>query len=215
MPYATDRLLLHAVVMTSGRGDPEVPKVTDDAQVTAWALAAGQGDREAAAAFVRATQPDVRRFLAALVSPGEADDLARETYLRAMRSLPSFAGRSSARTWLLGIARRVAVDQVRMAVSRPCTVPMPNPHETADPHRSGFDQQVALEQLIAALPDDRREAFVATQLLGLSYAEAAEVCGCPVGTIRSRVAGAREDLITAAAGTRPDRRQRRRGDTAS
>ncbi|MDM4719521.1 sigma-70 family RNA polymerase sigma factor [Micromonospora sp. WMMA1363] len=187
--------------------------MTDDAQTTAWALAAGQGDRAAAGAFVRATQPHVRRFLAALVSPGEADDLAQETYVRAMRSLPSFAGRSSARTWLLGIARRVAVDQVRMAMSRPRTVPMSDSHDAADPHRSGFDRQVALEQLITALPDDRREAFVVTQLLGLSYAEAAEVCGCPVGTIRSRVARAREDLVAAAVAD-PAGRPRGRGDVA-
>ena len=40
----------------------------------------------------------------------------------------------------------------------------------------------------------RRAAFVLTQMLGCSYAEAAAVCGCPVGTIRSRVARAREDL---------------------
>ncbi len=174
--------------------------MTDDAQVTAWALAAGQGDRAAAAAFVRATQPYVRRLLAVLVSPAEADDLAQETYLRAMRSLPSFSARSSARTWLLRIARRVAVDHVRTVVSRPRTVPLTDSHDPADRRRSGFDRQVALEQLIAALPDDRREAFVATQLLGLSYAEVADLCGCPVGTIRSRVARARADLVAAAGG---------------
>jgi RNA polymerase sigma-70 factor (ECF subfamily) len=44
---------------------------------------------------------------------------------------------------------------------------------------------------------DRREAFVVTQIAGLSYAEAAEVCQCPIGTIDSRVARAREDLVTA------------------
>jgi RNA polymerase sigma-70 factor (ECF subfamily) len=49
--------------------------------------------------------------------------------------------------------------------------------------------------LLALLAEDRRAAFVLTQLLGYSYAEAAEVCGCPVGTIRSRVARAREDLL--------------------
>nr|WP_249068706.1 sigma factor-like helix-turn-helix DNA-binding protein [Modestobacter muralis] len=44
---------------------------------------------------------------------------------------------------------------------------------------------------------ERREAFVLTQLIGLPYAEAAEVVGCPIGTIRSRVARARADLVEA------------------
>ncbi|RKN34205.1 sigma-70 family RNA polymerase sigma factor [Micromonospora musae] len=169
----------------------------DEAEITGWALAAAKGDRAAAARFVQATQPQVRRFLAALTAPSEADDLAQETFLRAVRSLPSFAGRSSARTWLFTIARRVAVDHVRATVARPRTVPVPDGYDTPDLHRSGFDRQVILERLIAELPAERREAFVATQVLGLSYAEAAEVCDCPVGTIRSRVARAREDLLVA------------------
>jgi RNA polymerase sigma-70 factor (ECF subfamily) len=127
--------------------------------------------------------------------------------------LPSFAGRSSARTWLLAIARRVAVDHIRTATSRPRTVPLTDGHDTADASRSAFDRQVVLEHLIAALPADRREAFVATQVLGLSYAEAAEVCGCPVGTIRSRVARAREDLV-AAVESRSGSAARRGGNAA-
>jgi RNA polymerase sigma-70 factor (ECF subfamily) len=55
----------------------------------------------------------------------------------------------------------------------------------------------AVADLLARLDPDRREAFVLTQLLGLPYAEAAEVAGCPVGTIRSRVARARADLVEA------------------
>jgi RNA polymerase sigma-70 factor (ECF subfamily) len=185
--------------------------MVDDEQVTAWALAAGRGDRGAAARFVGATQDQVRRFLAALISASEAEDLAQETFLRAVRSLPSFAGRSSARTWLLSIARRVAVDHIRTATSRPRTVPLPDGYDPADTVRGGFDGQVVVERLIAGLPPDRREAFVATQVLGLSYAEAAEVCGCPVGTIRSRVARAREDLVAAMG----DPRAGRRGDTTA
>ena len=65
-----------------------------------------------------------------------------------------------------------------------------------------------LRTLVDDLDADRREAFVLTQVLDLSYAEAAEVCGCPVGTIRSRVARAREDLITAME-VRPATRSRR------
>jgi RNA polymerase sigma-70 factor (ECF subfamily) len=54
---------------------------------------------------------------------------------------------------------------------------------------------VTLEQLLAALDLDRRAAFVLTQLVGYSYAEAAQACGVPIGTIRSRVARAREVLV--------------------
>ncbi len=174
---------------------------SDDARTTALALAAGAGDRAALAAFVRATQRDVYRFLAHLCERGEAEDLPQETYLRALRSLPGFAGRSSARTWLLAIARRVAADQVRRTVARPRTTPVEDWDAVvaANPahRRSGFDEGVLLRELVAGLESDRRDAFVLTQVLGLGYAAAAEVCGCPIGTIRSRVARAREDLVRA------------------
>ena len=60
---------------------------------------------------------------------------------------------------------------------------------------SGPEDHVALVVAVDELDSDRRLAFVLTQILGLSYAEAAEVCDCPVGTIRSRVARARDDLV--------------------
>jgi RNA polymerase sigma-70 factor (ECF subfamily) len=179
----------------------------DDDAVTRAALAAKAGDRAAAAAFVEMTQQSVRRFLAHLCGPTEADDLAQETYLRALPSLRRFAGQSSGRTWLLAIARNVAADHVRAAVRRPRPASLeardagsPTPRTLRS---TAFDDGVALRQLLDGLSADRREAFIATQVLGLSYAEAAEVCGCPVGTIRSRVARARDDLIAAYRDERP------------
>jgi RNA polymerase sigma-70 factor, ECF subfamily len=160
---------------------------------TAWALAARHGDPAAQAAFVRATQAEVWRFTAALVDTGAADDLTQETYLRAFRALPAFAGRSSARTWLLGIARRACADHLRAVVRRRrldrqvTTQPRP-----AHPDPAG---QVCAADLLRRLPAERRGAFVLTQVLGLSYAEAAEVEGVLVGTIRSRVARARDELV--------------------
>ncbi len=58
----------------------------------------------------------------------------------------------------------------------------------------GFDEGIALLDLLETLPDERREAFVLTQVVGLPYEEAARFIGCPVGTIRSRVARARTTL---------------------
>jgi len=178
-------------------GDPR----PDDTHATTLALAAGAGDRDALTAFIRITQRDVYRFLGHLCQRDEAEDLTQETYLRALRALPTFAGRSSARTWLLAIARRVAADQIRRSSARPRTTAVEDWDAVvaANPahRRSGFDEGILLRELVAGLDADRRDAFVLTQVLGLDYAAAAEVCGCPVGTIRSRVARAREDLIRA------------------
>lgn len=178
-------------------GDPR----SDDARITELALSAGTGDRVALAAFIRATQRDVYRFLVHIGGRNEAEDLTQETYLRALRSLPSFAGRSCARTWLLAIARRVAADQVRRTMARPRTTAVQDwdtvVATSPAQQRSGFDEGVLLRELIAGLEPDRRDAFVLTQVVGLSYAAAAQVCGCPIGTIRSRVARAREDLVHA------------------
>jgi RNA polymerase sigma-70 factor (ECF subfamily) len=134
----------------------------------------------------------VWRLCAHLVDRQAADDLAQDVYLRAWTALPGWRGEASARTWVLAIARRTCAQAIRRR-SRQRSLPV----ETASgDHRVLPDPAgaVLLSQLIGRLEPQRRAAFVLTQLLGLSYAEAAEVCGCPVGTIRSRVARARADL---------------------
>jgi RNA polymerase sigma-70 factor (ECF subfamily) len=167
-------------------------------EVTSAALRARHGDSAAATAFVRATQHDVWRLCAHLGSRDQADDLTQETYARAFGSLHRFAGRSSARTWLLSIARRVCADAVRSAVRARAAAPrLVDDHVGVDPAET-----VTVRALLDTLDVERREAFVLTQVVGLSYAEAADVCGCPVGTIRSRVARARADLVDAAGGQR-------------
>ncbi|WFE38738.1 sigma-70 family RNA polymerase sigma factor [Micromonospora sp. WMMD998] len=168
---------------------------------TTWALAARDGDPDAQAAFVRATQAEVWRFTAALVDADSADDLTQETYLRAFRALPGFEGRSTARTWLLGIARRACADHLRTVVRRRRLDERLAAQAATDrPHPDPAGQLCATD-LVRRLPAERRSAFVLTQLLGLSYAEAADVEGVPVGTIRSRVARARDELVDAVGDT--------------
>lgn len=170
----------------------------EDDVVTGWALAAQQGDREAAAAFIRATTGQLRRLLSYLADPGQVDDLVQETYLRAFTALPRYANRSPARLWLLSIARRVAADQVRGERRSPR---LGNADWQAELDRvrpvADMSEVTALHQAIAALDTERKEAFVLTRVMGLSYEQAAHACGCPVGTIRSRVFRARADLLAA------------------
>lgn len=170
---------------------------TDDEAVTELALAAATGNARALEAFIKATQQDVWRFVTYLSDAGSADDLTQETFLRAIGSIHRFSGRSSARTWLLSIARRVVADHIRYLRSRPRSAPGADPERLLDghAHARGFEELVEVTTMIAQLTADQREALLLTQLLGLSYADAAAVCGCPVGTIRSRVARARDALL--------------------
>lgn len=162
-------------------------------ELTRLARSAADGDRIALAAFVRRSQPEVWRLCRHLVGAAAADDVTQDVYLRALPALATFRAESSARTWLLSIARHAAADEIRrqqrrrrLRLGRASVAPDP-----AAVH--------AVEHLLAPLDPDRREAFALTQLLGLTYAEAAEIAGVPVGTIRSRVARARTELIEAVA----------------
>ncbi|MFI1707179.1 sigma-70 family RNA polymerase sigma factor [Streptomyces griseoruber] len=170
-----------------------------DETTTALALAARHGDAGAVEQLVRALHRDVLRFVAHLCAdPQAVDDLAQDTFLRALGSLHRFEGRCSARVWLLSIARRAVMDSYRYAATRPLLADLPDWRpavELAQPRGlPGFDDGIVLRELLQALPADRREAFVLTQLLGLPYEEAARVSDCPVGTVRSRVARARAAL---------------------
>ncbi|MBV7293532.1 RNA polymerase sigma factor [Corynebacterium sp. TAE3-ERU16] len=181
-------------VKSSGESD----RAQRDAQVTELALRAGRGDRTALAEFVSATQGDVWRLLAHLGGPDIADDLTQETYLRVMGALPRFAARSSARTWILSLARRVWVDNIRHDMARPRKSAVEYQDAAAGAASSdSWTEWVDARMLIDALPEDRREALILTQVLGYTYEEAAKIAGVRTGTIRSRVARARADIAAA------------------
>ncbi|QBI55559.1 sigma-70 family RNA polymerase sigma factor [Streptomonospora litoralis] len=171
-----------------------------DADLTRLALAAGAGAPGAADRLVGELRSDVTRFIASMAEPGWVEELTQETLIRALRGLPRFAARSSARSWLLTIARHTVADRYRAAASRPATVSVDDCERAQT--RTGaahgrFEEEVALLNLLASLPEPRRTAFVLTRIEGFAYTEAAEMTGVPVGTVRSRVARARSDLADA------------------
>ena len=168
--------------------------------LTRLLIDARDGDRRALERFVAETQGDVWKLCRYLGDARDADDLAQEVYERAVRSLHRYRADGPARGWLLTIARRVCVDHTRRAQRRRRRDAAVLDNVIAGRGigtltATDAADRVALDDVLDGLSDDRRDAFVLTQVLGLHYDEAAEVLGCPVGTIRSRVARARLQLV--------------------
>jgi len=157
------------------------------------ALRAARGDGRALTEFVRATSRQVWRTCAFLVDRASADDLTQETYLRAVRSLPTYRAESEPVRWLLTIARRACADEIAHRQRARVITAWARAAYRVSTIEPSLD--VELADAVARLPPERREAFLLTAIAGFSYTEAASLCACPIGTIRSRVARARAELI--------------------
>src|SRR5215471_14699845 len=153
-------------------------------RLTRLLVQARDGDRLALGAAIGLSQAEVWRVAAHLVGRDEADDVTQDVYLRA---------ESSGRTWLLSITRRACVDAVRRQSRwRKLTARLHAESAATGPVSAGVDEPRVLGDLITRLAPAQREAFVLTQISGCSYAETADMCGVEIGTIRSRVARARQ-----------------------
>jgi RNA polymerase sigma-70 factor (ECF subfamily) len=157
---------------------------------------AREGSPMALAEILRRHQPAVRGFLRRVGGgAGEADDLAQETFLAAFARLDEFRGEASLRSWLCGIAwRKVQAGRrggarrsAREAASaRPDAATTPSP-----------EQRLDIEAAFARLTVEQRAAAALCLASDLSHGEAAAALGIPLGTLKSRVAGARRILIEA------------------
>lgn len=185
--------------------------------LTRLLLDAQRGDRDALEQFVAATHRDVVDLCRYLGDCDNADDLAQETYQRAVASLHRYRAEGPARHWILTIARRTCADAARRRTRRR-KLRQRVSELSADDHRdpTPISEQPEIDELLDLLDDDRRAAFVLTQLSGFRYDEAADILGVPIGTIRSRVARAREQLLDHlhqqhGSGQEPQLRHRRPG----
>jgi RNA polymerase sigma-70 factor (ECF subfamily) len=120
----------------------------------------------------------------------DAEDLVQETYERVLRRPREIARDEDTLPYLLGVLRNTWIDTVRARARRP-TVPLElDVADSIEP----IDQVATREVFaaVAALPDEWRDTVAAVDVAGLSYAEAAEALGVPVGTIMSRLSRGRE-----------------------
>jgi len=142
---------------------------------------------------VLATVPSLRAFAMSLCGNiDRADDLVQETLLRALSHIDSFDPDTNMPAWLFTILRnlfrteyRKRQREVEDAGGRYAEMLVSHPQQTG---RVEFEQ---LRAALAKLPSDQREALILVGASGFSYAAAAAICGCVVGTIKSRVNRAR------------------------
>jgi RNA polymerase sigma-70 factor (ECF subfamily) len=127
-----------------------------------------------------------------MVDAQSADDLTQDVLVKIVGSMHRITADHNVRGWVLGIARHTCLDEIRRRQRRrrlQSDFENTRPSVVAD-----LGSSVAVQDLVERLDPERRDAFVLTQLVGLSYEETAAICDCPVGTVRSRVARARMDL---------------------
>lgn len=163
------------------------------------------GDVERFAEIVSRHRDRVFRFVLRHVGDhATAEDLAQEAFLEAFRGIGRFAGRSRFSTWLLGIARNIALNHVNRSPHRRFRFASDEALATVPSRREGpgaalerAEEVAALVRAVDSLPAEMREAVLLVLVEGLPYDEAAEAAGIPSGTMKSRVHRAREALRAA------------------
>ena len=128
----------------------------------------------------------------------DVQDLAQETFLRAIHSVGRFDATKKAKlsTWLCTIATRVALDHLRKEQTRKRLTPMLSAVDRRTPERLSKDQELrkAIQVAVEALPGDQRAAFVLAEFHGLSHREIGEAINAPEATVKTRLFRAREKL---------------------
>jgi len=148
------------------------------------------------------------------VVESQLEDVSQDVFLTLHRSLPRFEGRSSLRTFIYGICRRVASNHRQLAVHRRevITDALPEPPPVGDRAGDAFEtladkQSLELVQaLVARLPDEQREVFMLYEVDELTMREIAETQGCSQNTLFSRLYAARKALAAELARLRATRR---------
>lgn len=167
------------------------------------------GDKRAFELLVEKYRRKIGRLLSRMVrDPEEVEDIAQETFIKAYRALPQFRGDAAFYTWLYRIAVNTAKNYLAarnrnmLAVSDVVGEEEEGGEErysaqdidTPDAHLLSKQIAYAVNEAVEALPEELRTAITLREIEGMSYEDIANVMGCPIGTVRSRIFRAREAI---------------------
>jgi len=169
--------------------------------------AARTGDAEAFGVLVRRYQKRIYRLAAHLLrDAAEAEDVTQDTFVRAYGALDRFDGRSAPFTWFYRIAVNLSLNAIRSRKNKRTSTTPDDPRiegtlvernaDRSDPGVLTQDRELAkmVSEGIDELSETLRTTLVLVSIDGLSHAEAANVLGCPEGTVAWRVHEARKKL---------------------
>jgi RNA polymerase sigma-70 factor (ECF subfamily) len=151
------------------------------------------GEPDALEALVREWHPTLHGFVRRMVGPGAADDVTQDAWIGVFRGLPRLNDTARFVPWLFTIARRAVINRLRGEYARPEVELDIDRADAGNPTDQVLDR-VALDAGLATLPAREREALVLAYLYDLPLAACAEICGVPVGTVKSRLSRARHLL---------------------
>jgi RNA polymerase sigma-70 factor (ECF subfamily) len=125
-----------------------------------------------------------------------ADDLVQDTIVRALTAAQQFRAGSNLKAWMFTILRNLYYNEMRKNRIQTQSLDDPLAYEPAVlPSQVASLEFGDFRRAFWQLADDRREALILIGASGLSYEEAAKVCDCPKGTVKSRVSRARRELL--------------------
>jgi len=170
---------------------------------------AQRGDKHAFGLLVEKYQRKLGRLLSRMIrDQAEVEDVVQEAFIKAYRALPNFRNESAFYTWLYRIGINTAKNYLVAMGRRPRAVPEIEVEDAenfedgdelrtiATPETELMSKQVAqaVNDTVAALPEELRTAITLREIEGLSYEEIATMMNCPIGTVRSRIFRARETI---------------------
>jgi len=139
--------------------------------------------------------PRLRRYARALLRDEDrADDLVQETLLRGLEKSHLYTSGTDLRAWLFTIMHNQYVNSVRRAVRQRDAIVVEKMHLASPAPQIARLELRDLESAIACLPGEQRETLLLIGLEGMKYEEVAQICAVPIGTVRSRLSRAREEL---------------------
>ncbi|AWI60297.1 sigma-70 family RNA polymerase sigma factor [Sinorhizobium fredii] len=140
--------------------------------------------------------PALRAFARTFTSASfEADDLVQETLLRALRSINQFAPGTSLKSWLFTIMRNAFRTQYKIRTREgPGSINCAELPIPTAPSQEWSVLNGELRTALGYLSPEHREVLVLVAGFGMSYKEAADICDCAIGTIKSRLSRARDEL---------------------